>query len=468
MGQNSGAEKTYLLVPILLIAVLLSTAVIRSPSLVTLYGLGSAIIVAAPIILATYALMATTIAGRGTIDLAVGPLLAFINVTIVRLNGMDIVTDPIPVFLLALGIGVLYQILFALIIIVVRVQPIIVALSGYLALSGINLVILRRPGGTAPTWMSDWGAGETIFSPVLLIVLLATGGWLLFTATTFYSNLRMMGYDERAAYTSGVRIYLARLGAHIISGLFVGLAAICYTALISSGNPNAGGQITLTAVTALVLGGVALSGGRGSVTGALLGAVTLFLIGYVLSTFQFGAIQSFVTDLAYGTILVSSLLLTLLVPIVARHISFVSPYAAFIVLGTVVGGIILHVATYDTFVVAPSVTQALADPAANQALAVPDDNLLQRYFVLPEVASGGAGGIGPVALSLTPLQQIAFATAAILVLVVFTARMIVVEAVTPRLSLFLYIFIGALIVLTFVTLAQSGPGAAAAAAGEIP
>lgn len=459
MGQSSGAEKTYLLVPILLIAVLTSTAVIRSPSLVTLSGLGSAIIVAAPIILATYALMATTIAGRGTIDLAVGPLLAFINVTIVRLNGMDIVTDPIPVFLLALGIGVLYQILFALIIIFVRVQPIIVALSGYLALSGINLVILPRPGGVAPSWMANWGAGETIFSPVLLIVLLATGGWLLFTASTFYSNLRMMGYDERAAYASGVRIYLLRLGAHIISGLFIGLSAICYTALISSGNPNAGAQVTLTAVTALVLGGVALSGGRGSVTGALLGAVALFLIGYVLSTFQFGAIKSFVTDLAYGTILVSSLLLTLLVPLVARHISFVSPYAAFIVLATVVGGIILHVATYDSFVATPATAEALAEPGGK---------LLQRYFVLPEVASGGAGGLGPITLSLTPLQQITFATAAVLLLVVFTARMIVVEAVSLRLSLFLYVFIGALIVLTFVTLAHSGSGATAAAAGEMP
>jgi ribose transport system permease protein len=458
MAQNSGAERTYLLVPIVLIAVLLSTAVIRSPSLVTLPGLGSAIIVSAPLILATYALMATTIAGRGTIDLAVGPLLAFINVTIVQLNGMGIITDPIPVFIVALGIGVLYQILFALIIIFVRVQPIIVALSGYLALTGINLVILPRPGGSSPEWMYTWGAGETIFSPVLLIVALATGGWLLFTASTFYSNLRMMGYDERAAFASGVRIYLLRLGAHIISGLFVGLAAICYTALIGSGNPDAGGQITLTAVTALVLGGIALSGGRGSVTGALMGAVTLYLIGYVLSTFQFGAIQSFVTDLAYGVILVLSLLMTLLVPIVARHISFISPYAAFVVLGAVVAGIILQVATWDSYVVASS--------AADTAAASGGD-LMQRYFVLPEVASGGAAGTGPVALSLTPLQQIAFSAAAVLLLVVLVARMIVVEAVSLRLSLFLYVFIGALIVLTFVTLAQSGPGSAATAAGVL-
>lgn len=457
MAQSSGAEKTYLLVPILLIAVLLSTAVIRSPSLVTLPGLGSAIIVSAPLILATYALMATTIAGRGTIDLAIGPLLAFINVTVVQLNGMGLITDPIPVFIVALGIGILYQILFALIIIFVRVQPIIVALSGYLALSGINLVILPRPGGVAPQWMADWGAGETIFSPVLLIVLLATGGWLLFTASTFYSNLCMMGYDERAAYASGVRIYLLRLGAHVISGVFVGLAAICYTALISSGDPNAGAQMTLAAVTAMVLGGVALSGGRGSVTGALMGAVTLFLIGYVLSTFQFGAVQSFVTDLAYGVILVLSLLLTLLVPIVARHIAFVSPYAAFIVLGAVVTGIMLQVATYEGYVA--------ATPAADPAAAAAGADLLHRYFVLPEVASGGADGLGPVAFGLTPLQQVAFGAAATLALLVFTARMIVAEAVSVRLSLFLYVFIGALIVLTLVTLAQSGGAGSAVSPG---
>ncbi|RUU10858.1 ABC transporter permease, partial [Mesorhizobium sp. M7A.T.Ca.TU.009.01.3.2] len=259
MSQSRGSQNTYLLVPILLIALLLSTAVIRGPNLVSLSGFGSAIIVSAPLILATFSLMALAVAGRGTVDLAVGPLLAFINVTIVKLNGLGIVTGPFGVFLVALGIGVLYQLFFALIIIFVRVQPIIVALSGFLALTGINLVILPRPGGTAPDWMSSWGLGNTIFSPILLIVLLAIAAWLLFTMTSFYANLRLMGYDERAAYTSGVRINVVRIGAHVIAGLFVGLGAICYTALISSGDPTQGTTMTLTAVTALVLGGVRLS-----------------------------------------------------------------------------------------------------------------------------------------------------------------------------------------------------------------
>jgi len=440
MSESRGSQNTYLLVPILLIAALLGTAVIRGPNLVSLSGFGSAIIVAAPLILATYALMSLAIAGRGTVDLAVGPLLAFIDVSIVKLNGLELVTSPLGVFVVALGIGVLYQLLFALIIIWVRVQPIIVALSGFLALSGINLVILPRPGGVAPEWMASWGLGNTIFSPILLILLIATAGWLLFTLTSFYANLRLMGYDERAAYTSGVRIDIVRIGAHVLAGLFVGLAAICYTALIASGDPTQGTTMTLTSVTALVLGGVALSGGRGGVTGALLGAVNLFLIGYVLATFNFGAIQAFVTQLFYGLILVLSLLLTLLVPIVGRYVYFISPYAAFVVLGTIVAGIMLQMSTLGVYAPPEAAAEAVAVRGA----------LATRYLLLPPPSSGAEMHF----LALTPFQQAVLGLAAALVLFVFTFRMVLAEARAVRLGPFLYVVISGLVLLLFFVVAE--------------
>ena len=234
------APSAYLLVPILLMFILLVVAVLRGPNLISSAGLGSAILVSAPLVLATYALMATALAGRGTVDLAIGPLLGFVNVLLVRLNELGAVQSPIAVFAFAIGVGMAYQLLMALIVIFVRVQPIIVALSGYLALSGINLVILPRPGGVAPEWMVPWGEGTEILSPVAFIVVFATAAWLLFTRTAFYGHLKLMGSDERAAYTAGVRIGWVRLGAHLISGAFVGLAAICYTALIGSGDPTQG------------------------------------------------------------------------------------------------------------------------------------------------------------------------------------------------------------------------------------
>ncbi len=431
MAQTRGSENVYLLVPMLLIAVLLSTAVIRGPHLVSYSGFGSAIIVAAPLILATYALMALAIAGRSTVDLAVGPLLAFINVSVVKLNMLGVITSPIAVFIVAIGIGIIYQLLFALMIIWVRVQPIIVALSGFLALTGINLVILKRPGGAAPEWMASWGLGTSIFSPVLLILVIATAGWLLFTLSSFYANLRMMGYDERAAYTSGMRIDLVRVGAHIIAGIFVGLAAICYTALIASGDPTQGTTMSLTAVTAVVLGGVSLAGGRGGVIGAALGAINLFLIGYVLATFNFGTVQAFVTQLSYGVILILSLLLTLLVPIIGRYLYVITPYSAFVVLGCLVLGIMLKVSAED---VRPAAT-ALVTPNV-------DPNLLTRYLLMP--AADGTG-IGHVVLS--PLQKMLFGLAAALALLTFTLRTMTAEALSMRLGVFVYVFVATMILL---------------------
>ncbi|HMB75993.1 MAG TPA: ABC transporter permease [Kiloniellaceae bacterium] len=341
-----GTASTYLLVPILLFFILLIVAVLRSDSLVTSAGLGSAIIVVTPLVLATYALMVLVIAGRGTVDLSIGPLIGFINVTLIQLYDQQMLQSPVVFFLYALAVGVAYQLLVGLIIVFVRVQPIIVALSGYLALSGVNLVIMQRPGGIAPDWMQSWGLGISILSPVTAILILATVAWLLFTQTAFYGHLRLMGSDERAAFTSGVRINIVRLGAHAIAGLFAGLAALTYTSLISSGDPTQGTTYTLIAVTALVLGGASLAGGRGGVMGSLLGAVNIYLITYVLATFNFGAVQSFVTDLAYGSILVLSLLLTVVLPHIGRVVHSLSPLLFFVVLSLIGLGVIVH-SNYD-------------------------------------------------------------------------------------------------------------------------
>ena len=63
-------------------------------------------------------------------------------------------------------------ILIAAIIIYVRISPIIVTLSGYLVLTGINLVIMDRPSGFSPDWMQGWGYGTNILSPIFFILVL--------------------------------------------------------------------------------------------------------------------------------------------------------------------------------------------------------------------------------------------------------------------------------------------------------
>ena len=344
-GSDPQSTK-YLIVPIFIFFALMVFAIIRGPQIISGSGIGTAIMVSTPLILATYALTALALAGRVTVDLSIGPLIGFINVTTIQLYAAGYIQSPVAYFICALAIGVIYQFLYALIVIFIRVQPIIVALSMFLAFSGINLVILPRPGGRAPEWMLSWSAGTEVVQPVLILLIFSTLIWYALTHTAYWQHLKLMGSDEKSAYTSGVRIYLVRIGAHIIGGVYAALAAIAFTGLIGSGDPTQGTTYTLMAVTALVLGGSSLIGGRGGAFGAILGSVNIYLINFILSTFRFERFQSFVTDLSYGAVLVASLLILIALPYIQKAFKNLSVFVFFII-GTLSATAVLIHMKYD-------------------------------------------------------------------------------------------------------------------------
>ncbi|MCY6379652.1 ABC transporter permease [Hoeflea prorocentri] len=302
---------SHLIVPAGLVAVLLLICAFRSPQLFSAVGAAGAILVSAPLILAAMAITPIAMAGRGGVDLSIGPAIGFINVTIVTWLTSWGFESPVAVFVFAIVVGCIWQILLASMIVFVRVSPIIVSLAGFMILSGVNLVILPRPGGLAPDWLSDWGYGTELFSPVLFVLIAAFVLWFLFQRTAMFQHIRLMGADEKTAYTVGININVVRFAAHLSAGVLTGLAAVCLTGLIGSGDPSQGNTLTLQAITALVLGGTSLAGGRGGVVGSILGAIAMYLIFVVLSSFDFGAISGFMTQMSYGLILVLSLLLTL-------------------------------------------------------------------------------------------------------------------------------------------------------------
>jgi len=304
-------QYSHLIVPICLVVGLLLICAFRSPQLFSSVGAAGAVLVSAPLILAAMAITPIAMAGRGGVDLSIGPAVGFINVTIVTWLTDWGFQSPLAVFSYAILIGCLWQLLLASMIVFVRVSPIIVSLAGFMILSGINLVILPRPGGLSPDWLSDWGYGTELLSPVLFVLIAAFTLWFLFQRTAIFQHIRLMGADEKTAYTAGVDINTVRIAAHLSAGVLTGLAAVCLTGLIGSGDPLQGNTLTLQAITALVLGGTSLAGGRGGVVGSILGAIAMYLIFVVLSSFDFGAVSGFMTQMSYGLILVLSLLLTL-------------------------------------------------------------------------------------------------------------------------------------------------------------
>ncbi len=350
------SSNKYLMVPIFIFFSLLIFALIRSPIIISQSGIGSAIMLTAPLILTTYALTFIAMAGRGGVDLSIGPFMGFINVSSIQLYAAGYLQTPIGWFIYAIAMGLLWQLFYALIVCFVRVSPIIVSLAGYLAFAGINIVILPRPGGIAPDWLIPWGEGFTIFNEIFLLMILATILFYIITHTAFWGHLKLMGADERAAFTSGVKINLVRIVAHMIAGIFAALSAICFTALVGSGDPLQGTKYTLLGITALVLGGASLAGGRGGAFGAILGALNLYLINYILVTFRFERLQSFVSDLSYGAVLVIALLVSLILPYVTRVTRGLSVMVFFILMAFAGLFVVIH-QVYDKPIVVEQVVE---------------------------------------------------------------------------------------------------------------
>lgn len=256
----------------------------------------------APLILAAMAVTPAILSGRGGIDISIGPLMALINVIVVKVVLTDLgLTSPLVVVPVALGLGLLSGFLNGFLAVVVRLQPIVATLGTYLIYSGLAVWIMPSPGGTVPQWMSNLSKAWSLI-PVAAAFMV----WLLLQRTPFYEQLMATGGDDRAAFTSGVQVKTVRWGAYVLTGLFAGFAALALGALITSADPKVGPGYTLTAIAGAALGGVSLAGGVGGVIGATLGAVDIFFLQSILTYFN---ISPFALQIAFGVILVVALML---------------------------------------------------------------------------------------------------------------------------------------------------------------
>ena len=402
-SSTDTSSNKYLMVPIFIFFALLIFALIRSPILISQSGIGSAIMLTAPLILTTYALTFIAMAGRGGVDLSIGPFMGFINVSSIQLYASGYLQTPITWFVYAIAMGLLWQLFYALIVCFVRVSPIIVSLAGYLAFAGINIVILPRPGGIAPDWLLPWGEGFTILNPIFLLMILATILFYIITHTAFWGHLKLMGSDERAAFTSGVKINLVRIVAHMIAGIFAALSAICFTALVGSGDPLQGTKYTLLGITALVLGGASLVGGRGGAFGAILGALNLYLINYILVTFRFERLQSFVSDLSYGAVLVGALMVSLILPYVTRVTKGLSVMVFFIIMAFAGLFVMIH-QVYDQPIVIEQIVEIEVNSSIERKVDSTGNIIVEGDSTTGQGTSkgGSLAGHGVVQLTETP------------------------------------------------------------------
>ncbi len=252
---------------------------------------------AAPLLLTSLAITVPFLAGRGSIDISVGPLVGLINVIVVQLViTQGGVSSPFIIVPVALVLGIFAGVLNGLLAAIIRIQPIVATLGTYLIFGGLALTILPSPSGSVPAWLASL-AGPWSILPVGTAILI----WIIIKRMPFYETLMAVGSEDRAAYTAGINVPLVRFIAYVLAGLFAGLAALSLTALIGSGDPIIGPGYTLIAIAAVALGGVSLAGGVGGLTAAFLGAADIFLLQSMLTTFN---VSTFVLQAVYGAVLV--------------------------------------------------------------------------------------------------------------------------------------------------------------------
>lgn len=284
-----------------LLIVLLAANMVMNPARFHPAGWGILLGLAAPLIGAALASAPVILAGRGGIDISVGPVMGLVNACIVLLFLNHGVESPWLLWPAALLIGGAIGAFNGFLATIVRIQPIVATLGTYLILLGLTLTILPAPIGPAPVWLKSM-AGIWSFVPLAVIALL----WLALCRGPFHGQLMAVGSDDRAAYTAGVNVTTVRFIAYVMTGVLGGAAGMMLTALIGSADPNVGANYTLIAIAAVALGGVSLAGGRGGLLGAAIGAIDIFLLQSLLTTFN---VSTYVLQVAYGTILVGAVVL---------------------------------------------------------------------------------------------------------------------------------------------------------------
>jgi ribose transport system permease protein len=239
-------------------------------------------IVAGTMTLALLAMAQSVIVISGGIDLSVGAMMVLANCIAARLM-LD--QDLGPVILVALGVVAVTMLLsglIGLVTVVSGVPDIVVTLAASFILAGLALVVLDGPGGGTNLRFQELVVGG--FDQPLPSLLWLTGllllVWVPFKRSRLGIATYAVGSDRAAAFLSGVRVGRTRVAAYVLGGFFSGMAGVVTTAFTGSGEPRAsiGATATLTSVAAVVLGGVALMGGSGTLLGPVLAAFCLTLI----------------------------------------------------------------------------------------------------------------------------------------------------------------------------------------------
>ena len=227
------------------------------------------------------ALALTPVIVTGGIDLSVGSLLGLCAV-VLGVTWRDAGWPIGAAAAAAVVAGVVGGGLNALLVARLGIPPLIVTLGTYSLFRGVAEGVTAgvRNYSDFPESFLFLGQGRigVVPSQLLVLVAAAIGFWLMIHRMAVGRTLRAIGFSPDGARYAGLPVGRRLGGVYLLSGLCAGVAALLYVARLGQAKADAGTGFELMAITAVILGGTSIFGGRGSVGGTLLGLATLAVL----------------------------------------------------------------------------------------------------------------------------------------------------------------------------------------------
>ena len=240
----------------------------------------------------------------GMIDLSVGSQIAVVGMVAAIVSRMG--TPWYLVCLAALAAGVLCGFIHGFFITVFKLNAFITTIATMQTLRGF--AFLLSDGQSLP--ISDGafkfiGRGYLLGIPVSLLIMVAS--YLIFHViskyTVFGRNVYLIGGNAQASYLAGIKVNRMRMNLYLLNGFMAGVAGILLAAQTGSGMPNAAATYNMTALSAVILGGVALTGGKGTIFGTFLGCMVLSVLQNGMTMMSVG---TYWQDIIIGFVLIFS------------------------------------------------------------------------------------------------------------------------------------------------------------------
>ena len=244
----------------------------------------------------------------GGIDLSIGSMVAVTGVVAASFAHPDTFPVVVPL-VMGLLAGVAFGAFNGFVITRSNVPPFIVTLGTMTIGRGLALILSKgRPVSNLSDSFNFIGGGKVLGVPTLIIILIVVFiiCTILLRKTVLGRYMYAVGGNEQAAKASGVRIGMVKMAVYTLCGGLAALSGILLTSRITTGQPNAGAGFELDAIAAAIIGGTSTSGGTGTMTGTLIGAL---LIGVISNGLDLLNVTSYYQQVVMGVIIIGAVVL---------------------------------------------------------------------------------------------------------------------------------------------------------------